>query len=739
MTTTTPVATTPTLVLSGSTNAVSATTPALLSATLKSASGSPLSGVVVTFATQATNFGTFFPTGATALTDANGIASITLNPGTQSGADAVVATASVNGATVTSNSFGYTSTGTTSAARVTLTSTNSTVASTSPATLSATVRDSSGALVVGTLVRFVTQGTGFGVFSPSGGTALTDATGVARISLLAGTQFGADTVTATATVSNVSVASAPLGFTVSGVASVARLSLTTSSPSISSSSPATLTATIVDASGAGLPNIVVTFTTQGSGYGTFFPSGGTALTNASGVATISLNAGTAIGADTVTASATVSGVTVSSSPVGYTVSTTPVTSTAASISFTSATPTTIAIRGTGGQENSAVVFTVRDSNGNALANQAVTFSLTSMAGGLALASSSGTSGADGTVSAILQAGTTATPVRVRAVLNSNTNINAVSSQLVVSTALPHQNGFSLAAARKNIEAFTIDNVTSVFSATLSDRYGNYVPDNTAVSFRTAGGVGSIAPSCFTSAGRCSATFGSAGARPANGRLVLLATAIGEESFIDLNGNGLYDLGEPFTDLPEAFIDVNGNRLRDPTEEFVDFNNNGSYDGGDGLFNGVLRTSGSTAPVTLNVRQLFTIVLSTSNAQFIGLPNVVALNHCVNGSPYSATSQSFTFQVADLNGNAMAPGTTIALSTSNGSIVSTPTVYTVSDDNTPVVGNPSTTQNFLATLISDAAQDSTTLVCTNPVGSGVLTVTVTAPSGTVTATRITITD
>ncbi len=41
-----------------------------------------------------------------------------------------------------------------------------------------------------------------------------------------------------------------------------------------------------------------------------------------------------------------------------------------------------------------------------------------------------------------------------------------------------------------------------------------------------------------------------------GRSTILAFAQGEESFTDTNGNGLYDVGEPFVDLPEAFLDVN---------------------------------------------------------------------------------------------------------------------------------------------------------------------------------------
>jgi len=45
-------------------------------------------------------------------------------------------------------------------------------------------------------------------------------------------------------------------------------------------------------------------------------------------------------------------------------------------------------------------------------------------------------------------------------------------------------------------------------------------------------------------------------QPYGARSTVLAYALGEESFIDSNGNGLYDFGESFVDLPEAFLDKN---------------------------------------------------------------------------------------------------------------------------------------------------------------------------------------
>ncbi len=84
-----------------------------------------------------------------------------------------------------------------------------------------------------------------------------------------------------------------------------------------------------------------------------------------------------------------------------------------------------------------------------------------------------------------------------------------------------------------------------------------------------------------------------------GRSTVLVTAVGQESFVDRNSNGIMDPDEKnlFTNLPEAFLDNNEDKaytpyLCDPAngpvpsvaqcragseESYLDFNSNGSYD------------------------------------------------------------------------------------------------------------------------------------------------------------------
>jgi hypothetical protein len=69
--------------------------------------------------------------------------------------------------------------------------------------------------------------------------------------------------------------------------------------------------------------------------------------------------------------------------------------------------------------------------------------------------------------------------------------------------------------------------------------------------------------------------------PRDGWVTYLAFTRGEEAFSDLNGNGLYDTGEPFVDNGgEPFIDSNDNGIYDAEESFTDANFNNSYDLGE---------------------------------------------------------------------------------------------------------------------------------------------------------------
>ncbi len=53
--------------------------------------------------------------------------------------------------------------------------------------------------------------------------------------------------------------------------------------------------------------------------------------------------------------------------------------------------------------------------------------------------------------------------------------------------------------------------------------------------------------------------------PRDGLVTVIAVFSGEEPYTDNNASGIYELGDPFTDLPSPFVDSNDNSVYDPGE------------------------------------------------------------------------------------------------------------------------------------------------------------------------------
>jgi hypothetical protein len=413
----------------------------------------------------------------------------------------------------------------------------------------------------------------------------------------------------------------------------------------------------------------------------------TAVTT-TGQATVTYSSVGCSGADQVTATSSIGSQALSASGT-----VTVAAATVGSIVYVSATPTGIALKGTGSTarpETSTVVFRVRDQAGGPVSGAQVQFSLSTTVGGITLTSSTATSDTQGNVQAIVNAGTVATPVTVSAVVTGVSGIGTQSTQLTISTGIPTAGSFSLAVSCNNIEGWDYDGTIATVTARLADRFSNPAPDGTAVSFQAEGG--SILPQCQTSTnanegGVCSVDFRSSNPRPTDGRISLLATAIGEESFVDANGNGVFDTGvDAFgtRDLGEPYLDVNENGAYDLGEPFYDFYNNGGSElgirnGPDTLFNGVLCT-GALCPTdplkrSAGIGASNTIILS-------GTTPTVSISTAAGGGVFSnrtmAQSSAITIDlwVRDLHGNPMPGGTTVAGSVSGAGLqVSLPNTNT----------------------------------------------------------------
>jgi hypothetical protein len=592
---------------------------------------------------------------------------------------------------------------------------------TATATITAFARNATNNLIANVPVVFTATSGGL-----SGATAATNAAGEATATLGTAGDPTARTITVTATSGtltatvNVRVAAgtgAPTVTMGSGTgANFTAGTLAVSSPNLSSGGSTSIQAVLQQSDGSLYSQSAsISFSSPCAAQGL------ATITNpvltATGIATANYAATGCSGTDVVTATATING-----TPLSATGTVTVAPGVIGSIIFETATPTNVALRGTGSTTNpeaSTVVFRVLDQAGGPRAGTTVNFALNTTVGGISVSPTSAVSGADGRVQTVVQGGTVATTVRVTATVQGVTPVLATqSSQLTVTTGIPDQDSFSLSVQCPNVEAWSRDGVTVAVSARMSDRFNNPVPNGTAVTLQAEGG--SIVSQCQTGStpGACSVNWTSSNPRPGTppsgdprpGRVTVLATAIGEESFTDTNGNGSFDNGEAFADLPERYLDENENDARDPSEPIYDFNSNAVYDPADGIFNGVLclDTSGRcSAQVTTGIASDALIIMSG------GVPSgttPVSGTTLAPGIGGIGQSRSYSFTFRDLNLNPMPQGTTINFTIAGtGLTLGAPNNFTV----------PCTTEPTSYPVTISAATGAST---------GTLTVRVVSPSG-----------
>lgn len=457
------------------------------------------------------------------------------------------------------------------------------------------------------------------------------------------------------------------------------------------------------------------------------------ITTVTGSATATYSATGCSGADTITATANVDG-----QVLQATATITVAAATVGSIEFVSANPTNIGLQGTGGvgrQETSTVRFRVTDSTGGPVSDANVDFTLNTNVGGINLTPVSGTSDVQGFVQTVISAGSVATTVRVTATVTGSSPVIATQSdQLTITTGIPDNDSVSLSLGCVNLEAWNIDGQTTNVTVRMSDRYNNPVPDGTAVTITAEGGQ--VGGSCQTmttqaqGAGFCSVAWVSQSPRPADGRVTILASAIGEESFIDADSDGIFNNSDVALNIGEPFRDDNENGIAEPAngEVFRDFNSNGVRDDANHPdyqgFNGLLcdsATANCSANETLFVSDDVVIVMSASGA--IITDNV---GGAITVPPASGSAANFTLTIGDNKGNGttsqpMAGGTVVRVSTSNGSIVgSNSFTFPCSSNNGPL--------NFTFTVEGDNQSD-----------SGIISIEVESPSGIVTTHQISFTD
>ena len=275
-----------------------------------------------------------------------------------------------------------------------------------------------------------------------------------------------------------------------------------------------------------------------------------------------------------------------------------------------------------------------------------------------------TTDSQGQVSAAVFSGTVPTSLNVSATLldasNLPTLISSNSNLLTVAVGRPVQRALSLAVQFRSIEGGSLDGSTTTVTLSMADRQGNPVPAGTQVNFVTEVGV-MLPPVCSVdTTSSCTVTLRSQGTRTVNGLVSILAYVAGEEDFVDVNGNNIFDSGDTFTDLGRAFRDDNGASVT---------GKNGVYSTGEFQVPRVGAAACTPAGGCIgdgvwggaDVRIQTTVVFATSQAS-ISTSSLVATTPFTGSTPVTNTLNSVLVTVTDLNGNSVATGSTIAVST-----------------------------------------------------------------------------
>lgn len=423
-----------------------------------------------------------------------------------------------------------------------------------------------------------------------------------------------------------------------------------------------------------------------AGRATISPS---TVTNGTGRADATYTANGCSGSDTITAlvtvgtntSVTVSGtVTVAAAPIGR-------------IAAVSVTPSVIGLTGSTLTGQSIAKFQVLDQTGNPVSNQQVNFTLSTTAGGLSLNPSSNKTDNGGFVQTVVKAGSAKAIVTVNAVttdVSSGSTISQLSSGIAVTTGLAVAKSLTVAADKLSLDGSCVGESTNI-SVRMADRFSNPVPGNTQPVLTTS--AGKINGTCTTAdptdpiqeAGVCSVQMVVQNPQPTTkGRAVVLAEVSGEESFVDTNGNGYYDSSvDTFTDLPEPFDDANQNGVYDVGEYFSDTNHNGHWDGPNGKFDGYVCDSPGvnckSNPTTISNSPVAGVPGQTPLLIVFAGPSVAPTVTVTPdaGSTYAAkvltlnganSLATVELIVGDGNGNALPSGTTYSLSTPVGAVL-----------------------------------------------------------------------
>ena len=407
-------------------------------------------------------------------------------------------------------------------------------------------------------------------------------------------------------------------------------------------------------------------------------------------------------------------------------------------------PSVIGIEGSGVEQAATIVFSVKDNLGNAVNDGTeVLFSLgnTVLGGGETITTGENVGKTavgktnNGLVPVTLKSGRVAGNIDVIATVGEISTL----ARVIVVGGMPDYDHLSIAAEFLNIAGGVKFGLQDEITAYVGDRFGNVVADGTTVSFITEGGligesVGAGAFTATTNLGQAQAILQSAepttpylGGVPQlaqvgyqcippfaavtttvteslcgnPGLTTIVAYTTGSESFVDANGNGVFDNNEDFKDLSEPYIDGNDNGEWDVDELYVDANRNGQFDQPNGQFDD-----------NLTIWKAARVLFSDEVIQPLVTPETFAV-------PNGGTQVFTVDSISDLYGNALVKDSKFRVSTNNGVLGGT-TEFTFVDSN----GRGAFGVQF--TLSSNPPNISDNGITYPPTESAVLTISIEAP-------------
>jgi hypothetical protein len=481
---------------------------------LTDANGIPLSGATVVFAVAS---GGGRVTGATALTDGSGIASVgSWTLGGLAGDNSLTATAAgVAGGVVTFIATGVAG----QAASTTVTASNTRPVAGSQVTLTARYADRFGnpVVVAGILTTFTLNGSGL---LKGANPTQTDASGAATITLLTSTVAGAS-----ATVSAMGAGASGTSPSITTAAGPANTIVTVAGAGLQSASVGTAVPTapsvlVTDANSNPIAGAVVTFSvTAGGGSLT----GGSATTNASGIATVgSWTLGPTAGLNTLAAS--ISGVAgqVSFSAMGTTSDATKYVVTSSAYQPAAGSSVTITAQ-------------LTDAYGNAVATPGLAVTFTKTGAGSFTTANPATTDTGGKATISMTTGTTTgSTVTVTATSTTPTTRTGTSPTITTISGTPSK----ITASAGTGQSATVGTAVTTAPRVLVTDANNNPVSGLDVTFSVTGGGGSVTGAVATTNSSGMATVGSWTLGTSAGANTLSATAVGIGSSSTFTATGL---------------------------------------------------------------------------------------------------------------------------------------------------------------------------------------------------------